>query len=69
MTKSRARQRAKAKAAAKGKKREAGPKAETPEQKPRPGQFDRGPGTISSARGNANTKTFSGSRRGAARSR
>ena len=65
MTKARARQRAKAKAGQKAKKREA--KADQPSQAPRPGQFDPGPGVIKGP--NANTKTFGGARRGAARSR
>ncbi len=67
MTKEKARQRAKARAAEKGKKREtaAGP----PEQKTRPGHFDPGAGSIKGPGKNANTKSFGGARRGAARSR
>jgi len=69
MTKARARARAKAKAAQKAKKPETAKKADRPEQKIRPGQFDPGSNSISSARGSANTKNFGGARRGAARSR
>jgi len=67
MTKAKARQRAKAKAGQKAKKREAN--ADQPEQAPRLGQFDPGPGSIKGPGGNANTKSFGGARRGAARSR
>jgi hypothetical protein len=65
MTKARARQRAKAKAGQKSKKREA--KSGQPDNAPKRGHFDPGPGVIKSP--NANTKTFGGARRGAARSR
>ena len=65
MTKARARQRAKAKAGQKAKKRETKPGQ--PVNAPKRGQFDPGPGVIKSP--NANTKTFGGARRGAARSR
>jgi hypothetical protein len=67
MTKARARQRAKAKAGQKAKKREAKPGQ--PDNAPKRGQFDPGPGVIKGPRANANTKTFGGARRGAARSR
>lgn len=67
MTKAKARQRAKAKAGQKARKREAGD--DRPGQKIRPGQFDPGPGSIKSARANANPKHFAGAKRGAARSK
>ncbi len=67
MTKAKARERAKAKAAQKVKKREAG--ADQPGQKIKPGQFDPGSGSIKSPDKNANTRSFAGARRGAARSR
>jgi len=66
MTKARARQRAKAKAGQKAKKKQDA-KAAQPDNAPKRGQFDPGPGVIKSP--NANTKTFGGARRGAARSR
>ena len=67
MTKARARERAKAKAAQKARKPEA--KAERPGQGHKPGQFNPGTGSIKGPRLNAETKSFSGVRRGAARSR
>jgi hypothetical protein len=67
MTKAKARQRAKAKAAQKAKKRAAN--TEHPGQETRPGQFDRGAGSIKGPRVNPDTKTFAGAKRGAARSR
>ena len=67
MTKAKARKRAKAKAAQKAKKREAN--AGQPGQKIRSGQFDPGAGSIKSPVVNANTRTFSGAKRGAPRSR
>ena len=67
MTKAKARQRAKAKAGQKARKRAAS--ADRPGPKIRPGQFDPGAGSIKSPRANANTKTFAGAKRGAARSR
>lgn len=67
MTKAKARERAKAKAGQKAKKREAG--TDQPAQKIKPGQFDPGPGSITSPGANAKAKIFSGARRGGARSR
>ena len=67
MTKAKARQRAKAKAAQRAKKREGN--IEQPAQKIRPGQFDPGPGSISSPKAGANPKSFGGARRGSTRSR
>ena len=67
MTKAKARQRAKAKAAQKIKKREAN--ADQPEQKNTSEGFDKSGGSIKSPFVSANTKTFSGARRGAPRSR
>ena len=67
MTKAKARARAKAKAAQKARKREAN--AGPPGHEIRPGLFDPGAGSIKSPRVNANTKNFSGAKRGAARSR
>jgi len=66
MTKAKARLRAKAKAGQKAKKREAG--ADQPGQQIHPGRFDPGTGSIKGPRVNANTKSFGGARRGAARS-
>lgn len=67
MTKAKARLRAKAKAAQKARKRKA--TADQPGQKIRPGQFDPGASSIKSPGAKANTRSFGGSRRGAARSR
>ena len=67
MTKAKARQRAKANAAKKNIKRKAN--ADRPDQPIHPGQFDPGPGSIKGPSVNANTKTFGGARRGAARSK
>ncbi len=67
MTKAKARQRAKAKAGQKAKKRQ--DDAANPTPQPRPGQFDRGPNSITKPGGRANTKNFAETRRGAARSR
>jgi hypothetical protein len=63
MTKARARERAKAR---KGKKRVA--KTETPDQQFGPGQFDPGETSIKGPNMNANAKSFSATKRGAARS-
>ncbi len=67
MTKARARQRAKAKAGQKARKREAN--ADRPGQNIQPGRFDPGASSIKVPRVNANTRKFSGAKRGAARSR
>jgi len=68
MTKAKARLRAKANAAKKAKrKRAAG--AEQPGQKIRPGQFDPGPGSISSPATGVNVRNLAGAKRGSARSR
>ena len=67
MTKAKARQRAKANAAQKVRKRNAN--ADRPGQPIHPGQFDPGSGSIKGPRVNANTKSFGGARRGAARSK
>lgn len=67
MTKAKARERAKAKAAQKTKKREDSAQPAAP--KIRPGQFDPGPGSISSPKAGAGTRRFAGARRGGARSR
>jgi len=68
MTKARARQRAKAKAGQIVKKKQDA-KAGPPDQAAKRGQFDPGAGVIKGPQSNANTKTFGGARRGAARSR
>ena len=67
MTKAKARLRAKAKAGQKAKKRAAN--ADQPGPKAPPGQFDPGPGSITSPKGNTNPKNFSKQKSGAARSR
>lgn len=67
MSKAKARQRAKAKAGQKAKKRQEN--AANPAPQSRPGQFDRGPNSITKPGGRANTKNFAETRRGAARSR
>lgn len=67
MTKARARARAKAKAGQKVKKREN--TADHPAEKIKRGQFDPGPGSIKTPGAKANTKSFSATGRGAARSR
>ena len=67
MTKARARERAKAKAGQKVKKREAA--AAQPDQNIRSGKFDPGANLKKASGGNPNSKTQSGARRGAARSR
>ena len=67
MTKEKARKRAKAKSAQRAHKQ--GGDAEVPGKKIRPGQFDPGANSIKGPRANANTKSFSGAKRGSARSR
>lgn len=67
MTKAKARQRAKAKSAQRAKKQDG--EVELPGKKIRPGQFDPGASSIKGPRVKANTKSFSGAKRGAARSR
>ena len=67
MTKAKARKRAKARATQKARKREAN--ADRSGQKTRPGEFDRGTGSIKSPSVNANSKNFAGARRGVSRSR
>ena len=67
MTKAKARQRAKANAAKKAKKRAV--KAGHPGQDLRPGQFDPGPGSISSPAASVNIRNLAGAKRGSARSR
>ena len=67
MTKAKARLRAKANAAKKAKKRAV--KAGQPGEKIRPGQFDPGPGSISSPAASVNIKNLAGAKRGSARSR
>jgi hypothetical protein len=67
MTKARARERAKAKAGQKAKKREAN--ADRTGQTIGPGQFDPDANTMKKGGANTGAKTFSGARRGAARSK
>lgn len=66
MAKPKAWEKARAKAARKARLKKA--EAAEPGHIP-PGQFDPGPGSIKSARHNANTNTFSAGKRGSARSR
>jgi len=69
MTKARARKRAKAKAAMKSRKPQTPEdKAGAAKDKSRPGQFDAKSNSMRNASG-ANVKSFSGMKRGAARSR
>jgi hypothetical protein len=68
MTKAKARLRAKANAAKKIKRKRAAD-AEQAAPKIRPGQFDPGPGSISSPAASVNTKNLAGAKRGSARSR
>jgi hypothetical protein len=67
MTKARARERAKAKAGQKAKKHEAA--VAHPGEEIKRGQFDPGSGSIKTPGTKANTKSFSATGRGAARSR
>jgi hypothetical protein len=67
MTKARARERAKAKAGQKAKKHESA--AAHPGEEIKRGQFDPGSGSIKTPGMKANTKSFSATGRGAARSR